>query len=73
MVYTVTLNPSLDYILDVNTREYGKICRSKNERIVFGGKGINVSYVLKQIGIESVCLGFAGGFSGKELIRLVEK
>ncbi len=73
MIYTVTLNPSLDYIMDVNEAEIGKTCRSKQERIVFGGKGINVSYVLRQLGIESVCLGFAGGFTGKELIRLVEK
>lgn len=71
MIYTLTLNPSLDYLLDTPDFTLDKTNRSKSESLHFGGKGINVSYVLKQLGIESVCLGFVAGFTGDELERLV--
>ncbi len=67
MIYTLTLNPSLDYLLDTPAFEIGKTNRSNGESLHFGGKGINVSYVLKQLGINSTCLGFTAGFTGEEL------
>ena len=74
MVYTVTLNPSLDYIVDVKDFKNGVVNRSCNEKINAGGKGLNVSFVLKNLGIESVALGFLAGFTGKEIERrLFEK
>ena len=74
MVYTVTLNPSLDYIIDVKDFKNGVVNRSCNEKINAGGKGLNVSFVLKNLGIESVALGFLAGFTGKEIERrLFEK
>ncbi len=67
MIYTLTLNPSLDYLLDTPDLKLGSTNRSTSESLHFGGKGINVSYVLKQLGVESVCLGFIAGFTGVEL------
>ena len=71
MIYTLTLNPSLDYLLDTPEFSFGKTNRSTSEAIHFGGKGINVSYVLKQLNVPSVCLGFAAGFTGKELLDML--
>lgn len=74
MIYTVTLNPSLDYIMDVeNDIEIGQTNRSKSEKIIFGGKGINVSYILKELETESVALGFVAGFTGRELVSLTRQ
>ncbi len=67
MIYTVTFNPSLDYIVEVNDFELGKTNRTKSEQILPGGKGINVSIVLKNLGIDSVALGFKAGFVGDEI------
>ena len=67
MIYTVTFNPSLDYVVSVNDFETGKINRTASEAIFAGGKGINVSAVLKELGVESVALGFVAGFTGEEL------
>lgn len=72
MIYTVSLNPSLDYILNLNAFELGKTNRSAKEEIYVGGKGINVSIVLKNLGIESKILGFSGGFVGKEIEKIVQ-
>lgn len=72
MIYTLTLNPSLDYLLDTPDFNLGKTNRSVSESLHFGGKGINVSYVLKQLGIPSVCLGFMAGFTGEELCKMLE-
>ena len=69
MVYTLTLNPALDYIVKTDDLSIGKTNRSRSEDIQFGGKGINVSYVLHELGVESVALGFVAGFTGDELIR----
>lgn len=64
MIYTLTLNPSLDYIIQMDFFEEGKVNISNSEHKLPGGKGINVSQVLKNLGHESVALGFLGGFSG---------
>ena len=73
MIYTLTLNPSLDYLLDTPVFEIGKTNRSTHESLHFGGKGINVSYMLKELGIPSVCLGFVAGFTGDALCDMLEK
>ena len=72
MIYTVTFNPSLDYIVGVDNFETGKVNRTCEEVIFPGGKGINVSIVLKNLGMESITLGFVAGFTGNEIIRLLE-
>ncbi len=73
MFYTVTFNPALDYIVRVDELRLGQTNRSSYDEIQFGGKGINVSFVLSQLGVPSVALGFVAGFTGDELIRAVEK
>lgn len=73
MICTVTFNPSLDYIVDVENFQLGLTNRTKSERILPGGKGINVSIVLKNLGIENTALGFQAGFTGKEIIRRLEE
>lgn len=74
MIYTVTLNPALDYYMNVpGDLSLNATNRSSGEKFEFGGKGINVSAVLAQLGIESVALGFIAGFTGDELERAVEK
>lgn len=67
MIYTVTFNPSLDYIINVENLKMGETNRSSSEMILSGGKGINVSTVLKNLGFENVALGFIAGFTGKEI------
>ena len=73
MIYTITFNPALDYISQVENFEIGKINRTKTEKILPGGKGLNVSTVLKNLGIESTALGFVAGFTGEELKRSIEE
>lgn len=73
MIYTVTFNPSLDYIVSVEDFKLGLTNRTSSELILPGGKGINVSTVLMNLGIENTALGFLAGFTGKEIEhRLVE-
>lgn len=72
MIYTVTLNPSLDYIVSVEDFKLGRTNRTSTELILPGGKGINVSTVLDNLGIESTALGFVAGFTGDEIVRRVE-
>ena len=72
MIYTVTLNPSLDYIVSVEHFKLGLTNRTGFEQILPGGKGINVSIVLKNLGIASTALGFTAGFTGDEIIRELE-
>lgn len=72
MIYTVTFNPSLDYIVGVDNFRLGMTNRTSYEQILAGGKGINVSYVLKHLGFESTALGFLAGFVGTELKRRLE-
>lgn len=73
MIYTVTFNPAIDYIAEVNNLKIDEINRAISERILAGGKGINVSIVLKNLGIESIALGFIAGFTGQEIKRKVEE
>lgn len=73
MFYTVTLNPALDYISQVDDFGIGKINRTKTEKILPGGKGLNVSMVLKNLGIDSVAIGFIAGFTGDELRKQMEQ
>ena len=73
MIYTVTFNPSLDYIVTVPQFVCGRVNRTTEEKIFPGGKGINVSMVLKNLGLENTALGFYAGFTGEELKRLVEE
>lgn len=67
MIYTVTFNPAIDYVMQVDELKMGMINRSRHEEVYFGGKGINVSWVLKELGIESVAMGFVAGFTGEAL------
>ncbi len=69
MIYTLTLNPSLDYNVLVEDFQLGTVNRTIKEYIYPGGKGINVSMVLKNLGYESTALGFIAGFTGEELER----
>lgn len=72
MIYTLTLNPSLDYIVKVNCFASACVNRTSEELILPGGKGLNVSMVLKNLGWESIALGFIAGFTGTELERLLK-
>lgn len=73
MIYTVTLNPSVDYSVFPAEFRAGEINRSEREVHSFGGKGINVSAMLANLGAESRALGFVGGFSGREIERLATR
>jgi len=73
MIYTLTVNPSLDYIVDVPSFKAAAVNRTQKERIVAGGKGINVSFMLKNLGTESKALGFTAGFTGKQIEKMVEE
>ena len=73
MIYTVTFNPSLDYIVSVEDFKLGLTNRTSSELILPGGKGINVSTVLGNLGIENTALGFLAGFTGKEIVRRLEE
>lgn len=73
MIYTVTFNPSLDYIVSVDNFRTGATNRTVSELMLPGGKGINVSIVLQNLGIRSTALGFIGGFVGAEIERRLEE
>ena len=73
MIYTVTFNPSLDYIVSVEDFRLGLTNRTSSELILPGGKGTNVSTVLMNLGIESTALGFVAGFTGDEIVRRLEE
>lgn len=72
MIYTVTFNPSLDYIVTVGHFLPGVTNRTDTERMLPGGKGINVSVVLNHLGVPNTALGFVAGFTGEEIVRAVE-
>lgn len=72
MIYTVTLNPSLDYFVTVEDFRLGMTNRTSREQMMPGGKGLNVSMVLKNLGIENTALGFTAGFVGREIVRSLE-
>ena len=67
MIYTVTFNPAVDYVVHLNAFTPGETNRSVSEEVYFGGKGINVSIILAQLGMESTALGFVAGFTGEAL------
>jgi len=67
MIYTLTFSPSVDYIVEVDHFRVGEINRTAAEKVVPGGKGLNVSMVLSNLGHESVALGFLAGFTGREI------
>ena len=73
MIYTVTFNPALDYVIAVDHFAPGQINRTKEETMVCGGKGINVSALLANLGYESTALGFVAGFTGEEIVRRCQK
>lgn len=67
MIYTVTFNPALDYVVRMESFRAGEVNRTASEELQLGGKGINVSTVLRNLGVESVALGFLAGFTGRAL------
>ncbi len=73
MIYTLTLNPCLDYTVRLNDWKPYEINRSTDESVYAGGKGINVSVVLSNLGTENTALGFSGGFTGAEIERLLRE
>ena len=73
MIYTVTFNPSIDYIITMDNFSLGKTNRTTSETIFPGGKGINVSTVLTNLEIANIALGFIAGFTGDEIQRLSRK
>ena len=73
MIYTVTFNPSLDYIVTVDDFKPGQVNRATEEVIYPGGKGINVSIVLRNLGFDNTALGFLAGFTGTEIENMLKK
>ena len=73
MIYTVTFNPSVDYIVSIDDFKLGKTNRTTGELMLPGGKGLNVSTVLYNLGIENTALGFTAGFVGEEIKRLAKE
>lgn len=69
MIYTVTVNPALDYVMLLDKVNAGKVNRTNNYSFLAGGKGINVSQILNQLDIDNTAWGFVGGFTGKELVQ----
>jgi 1-phosphofructokinase len=67
MVYTVTFNPAIDYVVHTGEMKLGSVNRSVSEEMYFGGKGINVSMVLAELGVRSKALGFTAGFTGEAI------
>ena len=67
MIYTLTFNPAVDYIAQIDGLEFGGTNRSLGEEISFGGKGINVTFILNELGVKSTALGFIAGFTGDAL------
>lgn len=72
MIYTVTFNPALDYVVRVDHFALGEVNRTEQERIYYGGKGLNVSAVLSTLGYGNTALGFVAGFTGDEIERGVK-
>ncbi len=73
MIYTVTLNPALDYVMKTGALRFDDINRSRGETLYCGGKGINVSVILTRLGVENKALGFIAGFTGNELERRLKR
>ena len=73
MIYTLTINPSIDYVMEMDELKPGKMNRSKSTYMLPGGKGINVSTVLKRLGMENVAVLPIAGFSGEKLLEMISK
>lgn len=73
MIYTITFNPAVDYIIHIDKIRTGAVNRTKSEEIHFGGKGINVSLVLAELGIKSKALGFSAGFTGAAIEKYLNE
>lgn len=71
MIYTITFNPAIDYIVSVPDYKSGAVNRSSSDKVLAGGKGINVSTVLNNLGCENTALGFTAGFTGNEIKRIL--
>ena len=72
MVYTVTFNPALDYVVRMGDFRAGETNRTESDELQWGGKGINVSTVLRNLGVDNVALGFLAGFTGQALDQGLE-
>lgn len=72
MVYTITLNPALDYVMYVDRLRYDDINRTSHEAVYYGGKGINVSVILTRLGVENKALGLVAGFTGAQLEEMLK-
>lgn len=72
MIYTITFNPALDYVVKVDDFKVGSLNRTLDESVYAGGKGINVSIVLNNLGVDNKALGYIAGFTGDEIKRRVE-
>ncbi len=73
MIYTLTYNPSIDYLVTVDNLEAGKLNRMRRAAYLYGGKGVNVSQVLRELGIDNTALGFVAGFTGREIEEGLQK
>ena len=69
MIYTVTFNPAIDFLVRMSSFEAGSVNRTTEEQLQFGGKGINVSMVLRNLGVENIALGFLAGFTGRAIAQ----
>jgi 1-phosphofructokinase len=72
LVYTVTFNPALDYVMNLNSLTTDDINRTESEELYYGGKGINVSAVLSRLKVPTSALGFSAGFTGKKLKEMLD-
>lgn len=73
MIYTVTFNPAIDYVVHMDGMQVGETNRTKSEEYYFGGKGINVSVMLAELGVDSTAMGFISGFTGRALEEGLQK
>ena len=73
MIYTVTFNPAIDYVIHTDEIRTGAVNRTDSETYFIGGKGINVSFVLAELGVKSVALGFVAGFTGDAIEKGVRE
>ena len=73
MIYTVTFNPSVDYVMHPTTLDMGYTNRSTAEEMYAGGNGINVSTILTELGVDNVAMGFIGGFTGDFVLNTLQQ
>ncbi len=73
MIYTVTFNPAIDYVVKVPDLKLGSVNRTESDDVQLGGKGINVSVILNNLGVKNIALGFIAGFTGEKIKNELEK